>query len=123
MRIVLKSEILRAWVTGANPDYVGSVIIDSALMKRADMEEYEKVLVCNRTNGQLWETYALPGEWGLGTVSVQGAGALLCEEGDCLDILCFDATDDPVNPKTIVVDRCNKFVKSLEEGKHDQPVL
>ena len=32
MRVVLKSKIHRAWVTDANPDYVGSILIDEDLM-------------------------------------------------------------------------------------------
>ena len=28
MRTVLRSKIHRAWVTDANPDYVGSILID-----------------------------------------------------------------------------------------------
>lgn len=62
MRIALISKIHRAWVTGANPDYIGSVIIERALMDRVDMWQYEKVLICNVTNGERWETHALPGD-------------------------------------------------------------
>ena len=78
MRSVLKSKIHRAWVTEANPDYIGSVVIDRALMKKVDLWDYEKVVLCNVTNGQRWETYVLPGIEGSGEVSVQGAGARLC---------------------------------------------
>lgn len=123
MRIVLRSKIHRAWVTGANPDYIGSVIIDQALLDRVDMWEHEKVLICNVTNGQRWETYALPGEWGSGEVSVQGAGARLCMEGDCLIILSFEATDVPIDPKMILVDRNNKFVEYIEGAKYEQPLF
>ena len=92
MKVVLNAKIHRAWVTGTNTEYVGSVIIDSALMDRVGMWEYEKVLLCNVTNGARWETYAIAGEPESGTISVQGAGARLCEIGDCLVILSFDVT-------------------------------
>lgn len=52
-------------------------------MDKADMAEYEKVLICNVTNGNRWETCALPGEYGSGVVSAPGAGARLCYVGDC----------------------------------------
>ena len=55
---MLKSKIHRAWVTDANPDYVGSILIDEELMKRVDLWEFEKVLVCDVTNGNRFETYA-----------------------------------------------------------------
>ena len=123
MRIVLRSKIHRAWVTGANPDYIGSVIIDAALMDKVDLWEYEKVLICNVTNGQRWETYALPGEWGSGEVSVQGAGALLCDEGDCLIILSFEASEEPVKPQMILVDQGNRFIEYIEGAHYEhQPI-
>ena len=81
---------------------IGSVIIDAALMDKVDLWEYEKVLICNVTNGQRWETYTLPGEWGSGEVSVQGAGDLLCNEGDCLIILSFEASEEPIKPQMIL---------------------
>ena len=79
MREVLRSKIHRAYVTATNLDYVGSVSIDRALMEKVDLWEYEKVLICDVNNGNRWETYVLPAEYGSGTISVQGAGARLCE--------------------------------------------
>lgn len=121
MREVLRSKIHRAWVTGAEPDYVGSVIIDEALMERVDLWEYEKVLICDVTNGNRWETYVLPGEYGSGIVSVQGAGARLCNVGDCLIILSFEVTENPVDPQMILVDQDNRFVEYIKGAKHEQP--
>ena len=122
MRFLLRSKIHRAYVTHTNPDYIGSIAIDQALMDKADLWEYEKVLVCDVTNGNRWETYVLAAEPGTGTVSVQGAGALLCEQGDCVIILAFEASDEPVEPKMILVDRDNRFVEYLEGAKHAQQV-
>lgn len=122
MRILLKSKIHRAFVTGAEPDYIGSIIIDQALMDKTDLWEYEKVLICNVTNGNRWETYVLPGEESSGTVSVQGAGARLCEVGDCIIILAFETSDHPVTPKMILVDQDNRFVEYLEGMKHAEQV-
>ena len=114
MKIVLNSKIHRAYITDTNPEYVGSIIIDRALMDKVDLWEYEKVLICNVTNGARWETYVLAGERESGTVSVQGAGARLCEKGDCVIILSFEVTDEPIEPKMILVNQDNKFVEYLE---------
>ena len=121
MRIVLRSKIHRAFVTGANPNYIGSVIIDRDLMDRVELWEYEKVLICNVTNGNQWETYALPGERRSGTVSVQGAGAKLCQQGDCVIILSFEATNQPIGPQMILVDKHNRFVEYIERAKYEEP--
>ena len=123
MREYLRSKIHRAWVTNADPDYISCVIIDEALMDKADMAEYENVLICNVTNGNRWETCALPGGYGSGVVSVQGAGARLSYVGDCLSILSFVVTDYPVEPIMILVDDRNKFVEYIKGAKHEQPLF
>ena len=122
MRSILKSKIHRAYVTNTDPNYIGSVAIDRALMEKADLWEYEKVLVCNVTNGNRWETYVLAGDYNSGTMSVQGAGARLCEKGDCLIILAFEVTDHPVEPRMILVDQDNKFVEYLTGVTHEATV-
>jgi aspartate 1-decarboxylase len=114
MKIVLNSKIHRAYITDTNQSYVGSLIVDRALMDKVDLWEYEKVLICNVTNGNRWETYVLAGEPNSGTVSVQGAGTRLCNTGDCIIIMSFEVTDAPIKPKMILVDEQNRFVKYLE---------
>ena len=122
MRTLLKSKIHRAFVTDANPDYVGSILIDEELMDRTDIWNFEKVLVCDVTNGNRFETYAIPGERGSGIVAVQGAAARLVDNGDCIIIMAFDLTDEPIEPKMILVDDKNNFVEYLEGVKHVQIV-
>ena len=122
MRIVLRSKIHRAFVTSKDAEYVGSIIIDQALMEKVDLWHFEKVLICDVTNGNRWETYVLPGDYGSGQVSVQGAGAKLCDEGDCLIILSFEATEKPVEPQMILVDENNRFVEYLGADAHAQQV-
>jgi len=122
MRNVLRSKIHRAYITDANPDYVGSVIIDRELMEKIDLWEYEKVLICDVTNGNRWETYVLPGDRGSGTVSVQGAGAKLCQIDDCVIILSYEVGDEPIEPKMILVDRENKFVECIEGAMYEETV-
>ena len=122
MRNVLRSKIHRAFVTGANPDYIGSVIIDQELMEKVDLWEYEKVLICDVDNGHRWETYVLPGEPGSGIVAVQGAGAKLCQIDDCLIILSFEVTEEPIEPKMILVDRQNRFVEYIEGAMYEEPI-
>ena len=122
MRTVLKSKIHRATVTDANPDYVGSIVIDKDLIDTVDIWEYEQVLVCDITNGNRYETYAIAGDAGSGVVSVQGAAAQLCQKGDRIIIMAFEGTDRPAKPKSILVDERNQFVEYLSGAKHEQPV-
>ncbi len=117
MREVLKSKIHRAYVTDANPDYIGSIVIDEDLMDRVDLWNFEKVLVCDITNGNRFETYAIADERGSGVVAVQGAAAHLSERGNCVIIMAFESTDDPIDPKMILVDEKNRFVQNLDGAK------
>jgi len=122
MRSVLRSKIHRAYITDANPDYVGSVIIDRELMEKVDLWENEKVMICDVTNGNRWETYVLPGDRGSGTVSVQGAGAKLCQIDDCVIILSFEVSDKPIEPKMILVNRENEFVEYIHGAMYKESV-
>ena len=122
MRNVLRSKIHRAYITGANADYVGSVVIDRELMEKVDLWEYEKVLICDVNNGNRFETYVLPGDSGSGTIAVQGAAAKLCEIDDCVIIMSFEVSDVPIKPKMILVNRENEFVEYLEGAMYEESV-
>ena len=54
---------------------------------------------------------------------MQGAGARLCNVGDCLIILSFEVTDYPCKPKMILVDQDNKFVEYIGGAKYEQPLF
>ena len=91
-------------------------------MERVDLWEFERVLVCDVTNGNRFETYALAGDRGSGVISVQGAAARLSAKGNCLIIMAFETSDDPADPKMILVDEENRFVENLHGAKNVQPV-
>jgi len=122
MRTALRAKIHRAWVTDANPDNVGSILIDEDLMDKIALRSLEKVLVCDVTNGKRFETSAIAGERGSGVCSVQGAAARVSCKGNCLIIMAFEETDEPIDPKMILVDEENRFVEYLEGAKNVQQV-
>lgn len=94
IRRMLKSKIHRATLTDANVDYEGSITIDEALMEAADILEHEAVWVWDVTNGARFETYAITGERGSGTMCVNGAAAHLVDIGDLVIVATFtDMTD------------------------------
>ena len=113
MKEVLRAKIHRATITGTNLNYVGSIYIDKALMKKTGIIEFEKVLVCNLANGNRWDTYVIGAEENSGKIEIQGAGAKLCKKGDIVIILSFEITDKTPKPKMILVDKKNNFVKYL----------
>jgi aspartate 1-decarboxylase len=114
LRIICKSKIHRAVVTSTDLHYVGSIGIDSSLMKLADLEPGEQVSVWNINNGQRIETYAIPLPDGSGRLVVNGAAARLFHAGDEIIIVAFSLTDEPVEPRMIAVDERNRFIHFLE---------
>src|SRR5437762_10027781 len=57
---LLKSKIHRATVTGASLDYEGSLTVSADLAELVGLLPYEKILVANLSNGERFETYAIP---------------------------------------------------------------
>ena len=114
-RKMLKSKIHRAVVTGADLHYEGSVTIDKDLMEAADIIPYEAVAIWNVTNGNRFETYAIPAEAGSGQIILNGATALLGKPGDRLTIMSFAAMDaSEVNawkPRVIVLGENNAIIR------------
>ncbi len=92
LRTMLKSKIHRASITEADLDYVGSISIDPDLMARADLVEFEKVLVANLANGARFETYAIAGR--PGRICLNGAAARLGAAGDRIIVMAFAQVDD-----------------------------
>ena len=117
LRFMCKSKIHRAMVTGADLDYVGSIVIDEDLMRRTDIISGERVSVWNVTNGERIETYALPGPTGAGDIIVNGAAAHKVHEKDIVIIVAFALTDEPVTPKMISVDHKNAFLADLADNR------
>ena len=115
LRSVLRAKIHKATVTQADPDYVGSITIDKDLIDLVDLWANEKVLVASNTSGNRLETYVLEGERGSGKICMNGPAAHLIAAGEEVVIMAFEYTSEPLEPKVILVDKDNRFVKYLTE--------
>ena len=113
MRSVLRGKIHRAVVTQADPDYVGSIIIDQALLDDADIWPGERVLISGVNSGARFETYAGSGKAGSGVICVNGAAARLVRVGDKVSIMAFELTDHLIEPRIVLVDEQNHKTKIL----------
>jgi aspartate 1-decarboxylase len=118
-RKLLRAKIHRATVTGADLHYEGSVTIDQNLMDQADLVTHEAVHVWNVTNGERFETYAIPGRRGSGVVCVNGAAAHKVSKGDLVIIAAFswmsEAEARAWKPKLVFVDDRNRPQNPREE--------
>ncbi len=122
-RKVLKSKLHRVTVTGADLNYEGSVTIDSELMKRANIIEYEFVDIWNVTFGTRFSTYAMAGRPGSGTICINGAAARLVAVGDKVIIATWQEIEDEEAkthvPKLVFVDENN--VPINEDREREAP--
>ncbi len=91
-RIMMKSKIHRATITGADLNYVGSITLDPRLMELADIRENEQVHVLDIDNGARFETYAIKG--GPGDIIVNGAAARLVHRGDKIIVITYAQYDE-----------------------------
>ena len=86
---VLKSKIHRVKVTGADLDYIGSITIDEALLKAANMIEGEKVSIVNVNNGERFDTYIIKGKRNSGAIVLNGPAARRVQKGDIVIIISY----------------------------------
>jgi len=113
MRWVLRSKIHKAIVNEANLNYIGSITIDEDLIEKAGFWPGEKVLVASNTSGARLETYVITGKRGSGVVCMNGAAAHLIKVGEEIIIMGFELTDKQLEPKNVLVDKDNKFIRYL----------
>ncbi|MBF7097545.1 aspartate 1-decarboxylase [Alkalibacter mobilis] len=110
---MFKSKLHRATVTDADINYVGSITIDTDLLKTSDILPGEKVQVVNINNGARFETYTLAGEAGSGVICVNGAAARLVQKGDLVIIISYAAIDKKealaFSPVICILDKNNKI--------------
>lgn len=121
MRTMFKSKIHRATVTEANLNYVGSITIDSDLLKAADMYEYEQVQVVNVTTGARFETYTIAGPAGSGVICLNGGAARLAHPGDLVILITYAQMSEAdlagYKPTVVLVDAQNRIVEHAAVGR------
>jgi aspartate 1-decarboxylase len=109
-RIMMKSKIHRATVTGADLNYVGSITIDARLMELADLLDHEQVHVLDVDNGARFETYVIEG--GPGDMILNGAAARLVHTGDTIIVISYAHYDEAelerYEPVVVQVDGQNR---------------
>lgn len=112
---ILKSKIHRVKVTQAELNYVGSITIDEDLLDAAHIIPNEKLQIVNNNNGERFETYAIKGERGTGTICLNGATARKVQVGDILIIMSYGSLPmeeaKAYKPILVFPDDNNKLLK------------
>lgn len=86
---MMKSKIHRVTVTEANLNYIGSITVDRALLRAANIFEGERVFIVDNNNGERFDTYTIGGEEGSGVVCLNGAAARKVQPGDVIIIIAY----------------------------------
>ena len=119
-RVMLKSKIHKATVTGSDLNYEGSITIDKALCKKANLLEFEKVDIYNVNNGSRFSTYVIYGV--KGEVTLNGAAARLVQPGDKIIIACYSMFDDAESkkhkPTVLILDAANSVSQKITKKKN-----
>jgi len=113
VRTMFKSKIHRATVTEANLNYVGSITVDSDLLRASDIMEYEQVAVININTGARFETYTIAGPAGSGVICLNGGAARLAQPGDLVIIITYAQMNEVelanYEPTVVLVDANNRI--------------
>lgn len=108
---LLKAKLHHARVTYANPDYVGSIEIDGRLMDRVGIQDGELVHVWAVDHTARIITYAFAGPPGV--IGLNGGAAHFFRADDKVIIAAFDLSDQPIEPKMVLLDEDNHVVRDL----------
>jgi aspartate 1-decarboxylase len=118
-RVMLKSKIHRATITGCDLHYVGSITIDSELLRAADILEHEQVHVLDIDNGARFETYTIAGEPGSGAMQINGAAARLVHDGDTIIVVSYASYDaaelQHYEPRVVHVEAKTNRILSVDD--------
>ena len=111
-RIMLKSKIHRATLTGLELHYEGSLSMDPLLMEKADIRPGEQIHVLNLSNAERFVTYAITGKRGSGEMMLNGPAARLGVVGDRIIVITYCHVDereaDAHKPVVVHVDEHNR---------------
>jgi aspartate 1-decarboxylase len=115
---MLYSKIHRATVTDANLNYVGSITIDSDILKASNMRVGQKVDIVNINNGERFSTYIISGEAGKKEFCLNGAAARKVHKGDKIIIIAYtelsEKEADEFKPKIVILDDNNEIAQEFE---------
>lgn len=111
-RIMKKSKIHTATITGLELYYEGSITVDRDLLDQADILPGEQVQVVNQNNGSRLVTYTISGERGSGVIELNGPAARLGAVGDKVIIISYGNYDvaeaKVLVPIVVFVDKNNR---------------
>ena len=122
-KILLRSKLHRINVTQVELDYEGSCAVDTEILSKGNMQEYEKIDIYNVTNGERFSTYLMAAEAGSKTVSINGAAAHKASPNDII-IICsyglFNEQEALSHEPVLVYFDADNNIKSIKNAIPEQ---
>ncbi|RDU64796.1 aspartate 1-decarboxylase [Helicobacter sp. MIT 14-3879] len=116
---MLQVKLHRATITDANLNYQGSITIDKAILKQANLLVGQKVEIANINNGERFSTYIIEGEANSGTICLNGAAARKAQIGDKVIIMAYAMYNkselESYFPSVLLLDNNNKVISHKKE--------
>jgi aspartate 1-decarboxylase len=108
---LLKAKLHHARITYCNPDYVGSIEIDSNLMEAVGIQNGEFVHIWSVDGTARVTTYAFAGPTGV--IGINGGAAHFFHSHEKVIIAAFDLSDEPIIPKVVLLGEKNEIVRDM----------
>jgi len=109
---LLQAKLHRVRVTRADLHYEGSCGIDSSLLEKSGIREFQHLEIYNVENGERFTTYAIKSPRDSREICLNGAAARKAAIGDHLIICAYSNYSEPelatYRPVIVVVDEDNK---------------
>ena len=122
-KTLLRSKLHRINVTQVELDYEGSCAVDTEILSKGNMQEYEKIDIYNVTNGERFSTYLMAAEAGSKTVSINGAAAHKASPNDII-IICsyglFNEQEALSHEPVLVYFDTDNNIKSIKNAIPEQ---
>ncbi|MDB9926141.1 aspartate 1-decarboxylase [Hyphomicrobiales bacterium] len=122
-KTLLRSKLHRINVTQVELDYEGSCAVDTEILSKGNMQEYEKIDIYNVTNGERFSTYLMAAKAGSKTVSINGAAAHKASPNDII-IICsyglFNEQEALSHEPVLVYFDSDNNIKSIKNAIPEQ---
>ena len=122
-KTLLRSKLHRINVTQVELDYEGSCAVDTEILSKGNMQEYEKIDIYNVSNGERFSTYLMAAEAGSKTVSINGAAAHKASPNDII-IICsyglFNEQEALSHEPVLVYFDSDNNIKSIKNAIPEQ---
>ncbi|MBN1164147.1 MAG: aspartate 1-decarboxylase [Candidatus Krumholzibacteriota bacterium] len=120
-RMVVKSKIHKASVTGEDRERIDCIVVDEEILELSNIAPCERVLIVDNDNGARVEAFVVKGERGSQEIVTCGGVAQHIHAGDEVIIMAFTWSEETHGHFTnILVDESNKFVRYLTEKAGDK---